>query len=382
MLAIYLAVGALAAECKSVSQTSTCAQCETVGTTEVCTECQTGGKVPIDGVCVDKNEATGKCKTANGGAINTEKACGQCGAGYFLHKGGCYKFGNEVAVLICNDAASPGGRAAAVDGVCSECNTTGGFFRNPEAAANTDSCISCGDATGVQVGNNKYKGVLNCATCTAPEVGSSSEQTASCTACVDGYFDPPTCGTQCHINCKACSGGNEASKCTSCKADNPYLKKTQSTSQVGECVAADTCAQGNTHYADANTDPKTCKACAEGTFEGCKTCEKSTEGAVACKTCGSQKKIRPDKKGCIDACPPDVSTEKNGVCECVEGYTPSDDKSRCEPFSTNKSSLSTGAIAGISVAVIVVVGGLVGFLCWWFICHKKSRRRRTVSNRA
>ena len=40
--------------------------------------------------------------------------------------------------------------------------------------------------------------------------------------------------------------------------------------------------------------------------------------------------------------------------------------------STNKSGLSTGAIAGISVAVIVVVGGLVGFLCWWFLCRGKA----------
>ena len=34
--------------------------------------------------------------------------------------------------------------------------------------------------------------------------------------------------------------------------------------------------------------------------------------------------------------------------------------------------LSAGAIAGISVAAVVVVGGLVGFLCWWFICRGKA----------
>ncbi|ESU39905.1 Variant-specific surface protein, partial [Giardia duodenalis] len=44
----------------------------------------------------------------------------------------------------------------------------------------------------------------------------------------------------------------------------------------------------------------------------------------------------------------------------------------CVSSSANKSSLSTGAIAGISVAAVVVVGGLVGFLCWWFICRGKA----------
>eukprot|EP00701_Giardia_intestinalis_P005797 XP_001709621.1 VSP [Giardia lamblia ATCC 50803] len=40
--------------------------------------------------------------------------------------------------------------------------------------------------------------------------------------------------------------------------------------------------------------------------------------------------------------------------------------------SVNRGGLSTGAIAGISVAVVAVVGGLVGFLCWWFLCRGKA----------
>ncbi|ESU39864.1 Variant-specific surface protein, partial [Giardia duodenalis] len=165
----------------------------------------------------------------------------------------------------------------------------------------------------------------------------------------------------------SCSGA--AAQCTSCNPDKPYLKKTEN-SQTGTCVDAAGCTNGSKYYAD-DADPKTCKTCAEGTFEGCETCEKSTDGAVACKTCGPQKKIRPDKKGCIDACPPDVSTEKGGVCECVEGYAPTADGSSCASSSANRSALSTGAIAGISVAAVVVVGGLVGFLCWWFVCRTK-----------
>ncbi|ESU42221.1 Variant-specific surface protein, partial [Giardia duodenalis] len=56
--------------------------------------------------------------------------------------------------------------------------------------------------------------------------------------------------------------------------------------------------------------------------------------------------------------------------KCSDGYTLEGGK--CASSSTNKSGLSTGAIAGISVAVVVVVGGLVGFLCWWFVCRGKA----------
>ncbi|ESU40136.1 Variant-specific surface protein [Giardia duodenalis] len=566
LLAIYLAVGALTAEACTGDQSSSCAdsQCETLGTTQICIQCKTDGYVPINGVCKQKDVqdvTDAGCKQAGGANLaGTEKVCGQCGAGYFLHKGGCYKFGNEVAVLICNDAV-----AGDVEGVCSKCNTAGGFFKNPEAAATTDSCISCGDTTGVQVNGNTYKGVLNCATCTAPEKGgpSATEKTATCTKCItakylstDGtcvasctqdvqfsteddengkrcflcsdatnkgvtgcakctYTSPnanatctectsdylktvdgattcvtdcgpgffkndkggastnlkvcspcaancltcadgtaekctsctagthflvvvadgagkcvscgdatsgvpncakcaapssagqkPTCSecsnnkivktdngvtscvtddectgaegffvktndntktcAACNMNCKTCSSAAE--QCTSCKTDTPYLKKTDGL-QTGTCVDAAGCTNGNTHYAD-DADPRTCKVCAKGTFEGCETCEKSTDGAVVCKTCGSRKKIRPDKKGCIQGCP-ENSTEASGVCECNSGYTPSADGLSCASSSTNKSALSTGAIAGISVAAVVVVGGLGSFLCWWFVCRTK-----------
>ena len=53
--------------------------------------------------------------------------------------------------------------------------------------------------------------------------------------------------------------------------------------------------------------------------------------------------------------------------ECSSGYTL--ESRKCASSSTNKSGLSSGAIADISVAVIVVVGGLVGFLCW---CRGKA----------
>ena len=58
--------------------------------------------------------------------------------------------------------------------------------------------------------------------------------------------------------------------------------------------------------------------------------------------------------------------------ECSSGYTLDSQANTCASSSANRSALSTGAIAGISVAAVVVVGGLVGFLCWWFVCRGKA----------
>ena len=61
----------------------------------------------------------------------------------------------------------------------------------------------------------------------------------------------------------------------------------------------------------------------------------------------------------------------DNICgECSDGF--SLDNGKCVSSGANRSGLSTGAIAGISVAVVAVVGGLVGFLCWWFLCRGKA----------
>ena len=59
--------------------------------------------------------------------------------------------------------------------------------------------------------------------------------------------------------------------------------------------------------------------------------------------------------------------------ECNSNFNLDSNTKQCISSNTNKSSgLSTGAIAGIAVAAVIVVGGLVGFLCWWFLCRGKA----------
>ncbi|ESU37000.1 Variant-specific surface protein, partial [Giardia duodenalis] len=61
----------------------------------------------------------------------------------------------------------------------------------------------------------------------------------------------------------------------------------------------------------------------------------------------------------------------DGVCGvCSDGF--SLEGGKCVSSGTNRGGLSTGAIAGIAVAAVIVVGGLVGFLCWWFLCRGKA----------
>ncbi|EFO60887.1 VSP [Giardia lamblia P15] len=108
------------------------------------------------------------------------------------------------------------------------------------------------------------------------------------------------------------------------------------------------------------------------TGAGCATCTGQGDSQT-CLTCNPlANKVQPGGKKCGDGCPAN-STPKGNLCECNGGYRPNAEQGQCISSSVNKSGgLSTGAIAGISVAVVIVVGGLVGFLCWWFLCRGKA----------
>ncbi|KAE8302587.1 VSP with INR [Giardia duodenalis] len=307
-----------------------------------CSRCNTGF-VPINGQCADKEGATDKCKDGSGGDT-ADQTCGQCAEQTFMYKGGCYEAAQQPGQTMCQ---------AADAGVCTQ--AAQGYFVPPGADASHQSVIPCGDEEEITVKNDKkYKGVLHCTRCNAPtEAADANAKAATCTACqadrylktakdqatscvteqectgTEGFFakngGTKTCEA-CAETCKTCK--TEAAKCTSCKDDKPYLKKDNG-SDTGTCVTEAECKTGNTHYPD-DTEPKTCKTCAEGTSDGCATCEKGADGAVACKTCGNQKKVQPNKKGCVENCPSNSNDKKTpGTCECVEGYVPEEAGTGC-----------------------------------------------------
>ena len=92
---------------------------------------------------------------------------------------------------------------------------------------------------------------------------------------------------------------------------------------------------------------------------------KTTSATGPCASCESNNGDITGVSGCASCAPPASS----GTVTCYVTQEPT--VNPADP-SVNKTGLSSGAIAGISVAAVVVVGGLVGFLCWWFICRGKA----------
>ncbi|ESU40416.1 Variant-specific surface protein [Giardia duodenalis] len=441
MLAIYLAVGALAAACNGdAAANCTPDKCESVGDTQICTSC-VAGNVPIDGICKAKTDnaiSTAGCKQAEGAAIgDTDTTCGQCGAGYFLHKGGCYKKGQVPGSTICSDAVSSG-----TNGVCDKCKADNGFFANLGPAATKQSCIACNEMANI----DGVTGVAGCTACNPPSAAgdSNTPKAATCTACdggkivktdnsvtscvteaqctgAEGFFvktngSTETCEACGDENCATCAA-ESTGKCSKCKTtgDKTYLKESAGT---GTCVAADECGDGT--YADVLS--KECKAChgdcaaRTGTLEtDCTKCKTGNskdylkvldaeDGSGQCvateEECKSEATyfLVTDTNANTKTCYPCEASGRGGVINCLtctasgtaatatctacrDGYTLDNQANTCASTGANKSSLSTGAIAGISVAVIVIVGGLVGFLCWCLCATRRNDTRWAADNR-
>ena len=299
-----------------------------------CTECSTTKIVKTDKdkttTCVTEDQ----CKGTEGFFVKTNDSTKTCEA--------C----SDENCATC---------AATSKNQCSKCKTTGDKTYLKAESGSTGTCV---EASG-------------CGSGFFPKADDKAGN--KCTACgsaSDGGID----------NCAECSLLTPASRsstvlvtCTKC-GSNKYLK-----SDGSGCGESSGCASG-TEFAKEDTEKgNKCIKCNDnnnGGIESCSQCTATTSPArsgtplVTCSQC-TNKKVRPDKKGCIDACPAN-SNDNNNVCECASGYAPSADGSSCASASANRSGLSTGAIAGISVAAVVVVGGLVGFLCWWFVCRGKA----------
>ncbi|EES99978.1 VSP [Giardia duodenalis ATCC 50581] len=166
--------------------------------------------------------------------------------------------------------------------------------------------------------------------CTATKTG------GTCQTSADGYkLDGSNNLVTCSRNCKVC---NNDGACTTC--------------MPGYVVSKSDCIQCAAGCATCAGTAATCDICTDGYYKSgskCIACSKSEASIIGVSDCAS--------------CAPPASGTGSVLCYFMNSDVIDPD---------NKSSLSTGVIAGISVAAVVVVGGLVGFLCWWFLCRGKA----------
>ena len=344
--------------------------CDTIGETEICTRCE-ATHVPINGKCVLASGAA-NCKAAAGSEAG-DQTCGKCLSTIFMYKGGCYEGSNALGQIICETIGSEAGK-------CQTCNAANDYFTNPDAANNVDSCISCGDAAGVTIGNSNtktYKGVDGCAKCNPP--GQITESTgaqtaaATCTECAtDLYLKTEASGaTSCVAN-NECTGGffpmtdtadSNKKKCLACNDNSNGVVGCEKCTAPDKGKTKPTCTECTDKYlktVDGTTMCVAKDACKDDYFP-----EEDNTNGNKCVSCGDETNGVPN---CAKCSPPSSTGQKPACSDCGSGYKL--EGGAC--VSAGGVNLSTGAIAGISVAAVVVVGGLVGFLCWWFICRGKA----------
>nr|AAN52114.1 variant-specific surface protein AS11 [Giardia intestinalis] len=271
--------------------------------------------------------------------------------------------------------------------VCTPCHSSCASCQTDDKETSCTACYpghsllyEANGATGRCVKECTGAFITNCADgqCTA-DVGGAKY----CAQCKEGYAPIDGVCTAVKIGrdasvCTAASG-----KCTACTGAYALIsggcygvaklpgKAVCTAANNGECT---TCANGQQPSGKVcPTCPAGCSKCTgSAPSQQCSECfpgyYKSGTKCVACdKDDGSIKGV----PNCL-SCKEPASSSGAVTCYLTQQKTDDGTGGDTGGDSMNKSGLSTGAIAGISVAAIVVVGGLVGFLCWWFICRGKA----------
>ncbi|KAH0570856.1 Cysteine-rich membrane protein 1 [Spironucleus salmonicida] len=270
----------------------------------------------------------------------------------------------------------------------------------PATASDVVDCKLCDDSITKDQGcncvvNTQSTGCLSCAD-------------GKCTNCLAGYYltSEGKC-TVCDRNCITCQ--TEAKKCTSCKAG--FVLDTSTRICEKACTELSDCSDANKGYCDLSV--KFCKPCGPNcsmcasvdicgacgtddtnpvlTIEGkcTKQCDNleaeqyCLEGVpTACNATATSECMCSNQQGCATC-----NEAKSGCGLCLTGFTMTTDK-KCtlcvqgyqafgglciKPGSAESGNkLGGGAIAGIIIATLVVVGAVGGGLAYYFI--RKSKK--------
>ncbi|ESU40244.1 Variant-specific surface protein, partial [Giardia duodenalis] len=333
----------------------------TEGSKKVCKRCEVEN-------CEACNEQ-GKCKTCKDGFYaDSAGACQKCDASCKT----CY--GSATDCLACDAGKIMSYTTSDTTGRCiSQCTQASGAGNCETCGLTIEGAAYCSKCS--QGNEYPQNGVCATKARAAPTCKDGTVENGICKVCADGFFKinggcysasrlpgstvctkaastGGTCQTysgegysidgsgnlvECPANCGECSS---STACTTC--------------MPGYALSGSACAKCHESCATCSGAAETCTACANGYYK-----VGSTTGP--CTSCETDNGSVTGVSGCLSCVAP---TGGSGpvLCYLVKDSTAGD----------SDPNLSSGAIAGISVAVIAVVGGLVGFLCWWFVCRGKA----------
>ncbi|KAH0576016.1 Cysteine-rich membrane protein 2 [Spironucleus salmonicida] len=382
----------LTTECKC-GRADFCASCNQAGTqckkclphmkfnkTGECDGCEDGFALEISQCipCTDEN-----CNVCP----SKKNICTACKNNFMVQNGKCEKqcttIANCTASQICDKICKTctGNCATCKDAVdtCMTCKS-GFILENQKCAACPSDCANCdGDKNDCKIckegffakdkicntcdGNTTEKckcgNAANCATCDSSEIGKCGNcitdykkaDDGTCSACADGYLMVEMACKKCQQTCATCS--QSIVKCTSCiDSHTMSINQTCEKNCTGELEDGNVCTAEVIVECGGNDQITACK---------CKD-------AANCLKCHSS-----DNKKC-ESCMTGYKFVNQQCDSCIDGYTavgklcfPQDDT-----LSTN---LSGGAVAGIVIAVLIVVGGVAGGAFWYM---KKSKVNQEI----
>ncbi|ESU40989.1 Variant-specific surface protein, partial [Giardia duodenalis] len=346
-----------------------CQECSKTGDTLKCLTCNNNKKPNTAGTaCV-------ACTIADCANCNEENVCEACTSNKKLSplKDACLDgcpagtYDNTNVCTPCHTSCSSCSDAASTS--CTACYP--GHVLNKSDSSTTGTCIpectgryaeNCEkDMCTADIGGSKYcskcksgfvpvDGIcVSAGTTRVALTGCTSKGDGTCSACTDKYFLQSGGCYQSTVypGNTLCSSAADG-KCTNC-ANGQTADQ-----QTGSCPV---CPAGCSKCS-GSSGSQTCSECLAGYYKSGTSCAKCSENSADGKIQGVE--------NCVSCAAP---TSNSGPFTCYVTQDPTVDPT--DP-SVNKGGLSSGAIAGISVAVIVVVGGLVGFFCWWFVCRGKA----------
>lgn len=370
--------------------------CEDAEDSSICTGCQSGYyEVSVLARFIMRLRKTDvHCKKclANCMTCTDESTCLVCADGYILHQTdascvekcdqGYYNKQGQCAPCTgehCTNCTSETTCTSCTDssflsnGKCvtcsTSCKTCGGGTENDCLTCPTGTVHSIGTGLGSCLQECSATAAGNCAVCNA--IIDGTRYCSKCTpgeAPINGRCEPVSvarnvmCITSGDGTCESCSGGLFLFN-GGCYATSRYPGSAVCTSSSdGLCT---NCADGftNTNGICSNcvlgcsscssTAASACTSCTEGFFPAfsgsqgvCKRCDDTTitdgyQGVQGCRIC--------------------IAPQQAGTALCLDSSE-----------AGNKSSLSAGAITGIAIAVIAVIGCAVGVLVW-FLCCRRSK---------